>query len=305
MSFDSELDNKRRNNKKYVIALLLAVFISPTMLGTAASSQPLPIPSYPTEKIIAHRVVALGKSPNEAKRKKRKISKKTVKAARDDMAWTKMQQRFPGAFVTNGPRDKKQVALTFDDAPDPRFTPAILDVLAKYDVCATFFVVGNRASKHPELVKRISREGHTIGNHSYNHAVMSLLSNDDFHRQITRTDIIVSRIIGYHPRFIRPPYGEMLPAQVAWTKRTGYIVVNWDVDSVDWKNNPSSNHILNNIKKNLQPGSIILQHAGGGEGQDLSGTVNALPRLISLLRQKGYDLVTLPELLRQSGSKTK
>ncbi|MFX3632103.1 MAG: polysaccharide deacetylase family protein [Candidatus Pristimantibacillus sp.] len=305
MSFDSETDNKRRNYKKYIIGILLAAFISPILFEATASSQPLPISTSSTEKIRTHTEFILEQNPNETKRIKRKTGKKTPKATKVDMSWTKMQQRFPGAFVMNGPRNKRQVALTFDDAPDPRFTPAILDVLAKYDVCATFFIVGNRAVKHPELVRRINREGHTIGNHSYNHEVMSLLSNGDFHQQIARTDEIISRIIGYHPRFIRPPYGEMLPAQVAWTKKTGYIVVNWDVDSVDWRNNPSSNNILFNIKRNLQSGSIVLQHAGGGEGQDLSGTVQALPRLISLLRQKGYDLVTLPELLGQSPSKTK
>ncbi|CAM3448687.1 polysaccharide deacetylase family protein [Paenibacillus lupini] len=222
-----------------------------------------------------------------------------------DMSWVKMHKQFPNAFIVNGPRNSKRVALTFDDAPDPRFTPQILDVLASYDVCATFFVVGNRAAKHPALVQRIHREGHTIGNHSYNHAVMSQLKDRDFHSQIWKTDAIVSSIIGYHPRFVRPPYGEMLPAQVAWSKKSGYTVVNWDVDSVDWRNNPSSTSILRNIKKTLQPGSIVLQHAGGGYGQDLSGTIQALPVLISQLRQKGYQFVTLPELLNQSAAKIK
>jgi peptidoglycan/xylan/chitin deacetylase (PgdA/CDA1 family) len=221
---------------------------------------------------------------------------------KDDMSWVKLQKQFPDNYVLNGPRNSRKVALTFDDAPDPRYTPAILDILAQYDVCATFFIVGNRAQKHPQLVQRIQREGHTIGNHSYDHAVMSKLSISGYRKQIWSTDAILKNIIGYSPRYVRPPYGELLPQQVRWSKLAGYTIVNWDVDSVDWKNSPSS-AVLRNIKKTLQPGSIILQHAGGGDGQDLSGTVKALPQLILLLRNKGYELVTLPELLGKSADR--
>ncbi|MCR2806164.1 polysaccharide deacetylase family protein [Paenibacillus sp. SCIV0701] len=208
-----------------------------------------------------------------------------------------MKRKFPSVFMTNGARDQKKVALTFDDAPDPRYTPAILDVLAQYEVCATFFVVGDRAAKHPDLVARMMREGHIIGNHSFNHAVFSTLSMYQFEQQIWKTDGIIQKIIGVSPTLIRPPYGDLLSKQVSWGKENGFTIVNWDVDSEDWKKNPSSARVLANIKRTLQPGSIVLQHAGGGEGQDLSGTIQALPLLIEQLQSNGYDLVTLPELL--------
>lgn len=245
----------------------------------------------------AYSTVALanGKHLSESKPTKTKNKRRV-----SDMSWVKLHKQFPHTFLTNGPRHTKRVALTFDDAPDPRFTPAILDVLAKYDVCATFFVVGARAAKHPALVKRIHNEGHIIGNHSYDHAVFSTLSLTNYGKQIWRTDYIIKNIIGYSPLFVRPPYGELLPQQVKWSKQAGFTIVNWDVDSIDWKNNPSSISIINNIKKTLQPGSIVLQHAGGGVGQDLSGTIKALPAIIKLLRSKGYELVTLPELIGQS-----
>ncbi|MNZ58775.1 Peptidoglycan-N-acetylglucosamine deacetylase [compost metagenome] len=163
--------------------------------------------------------------------------------------------------------------------------------------------MGVRAAKHPAIVKRIHNEGHIIGNHSYNHAVLSTLSLSDYRKQIWSTDAAIQKIIGYSPHFIRPPYGETLPQQVKWSQQAGFSIVNWDVDSVDWKKNPSSDSIIKNIKSTLQPGSIILQHAGGGYGQDLSGTIQALPRLIQLLRSKGYELVTLPELLGQSAAR--
>lgn len=227
----------------------------------------------------------------------KRTKKRSPKKRAQDMSWVKLVNRFPETFMLNGPRENKVIALTFDDAPDPRFTPAILDILAKYNICATFFLVGDRAAKHPDLVNRILREGHVIGNHSYDHALFSQLSFSQFQKEIWRTDAIIKNIAGVSPRFMRPPYGELLSQQVAWGKNNGFTIVNWDVDSEDWKKNPSSSRVLSNIKKTLQPGSIVLQHAGGGEGQDLIGTVKALPILIEQLQGKGYKLVTLPEML--------
>jgi peptidoglycan/xylan/chitin deacetylase (PgdA/CDA1 family) len=219
------------------------------------------------------------------------------------LSWDKLHQQFPQSFLLHGPRNRKQVALTFDDAPDSRFTPAILDILAKHHVCATFFVVGARALQQPAIVQRIHREGHVIGNHSYDHAVLSRLPLAQYRKQISHTDAIINRLVGYTPHFIRPPYGELLPVHMKWSQAAGYVVVNWDVDSVDWRNNPSSASIIRNIRKTLQPGSIVLQHAGGGTGQSLTGTIEALPQLIELLRSKGYELVTLPELIGQPAAK--
>ncbi|MDQ6419811.1 polysaccharide deacetylase family protein [Paenibacillus sp. LHD-117] len=249
-------------------------------------------------------VSAEHQSPNQsqssrehAKSKQKKKQKKKQAIQKVDMSWVKLHRQYPSSFLVNGPRNQKRVALTFDDAPDPRFTPEILDVLARYRICATFFVVGDRAAKHPDLVRRIINEGHIIGNHSYNHAVFSKLTLNKFQNQIWQTDGIIRRIVGVSPLFIRPPYGELLPQQVKWGQGSGFTIVNWDVDSEDWRKNPTSAKVLANIRKTLQPGSIILQHAGGGEGQSLAGTIDALPVLIEQLQGKGYEMVTLPELL--------
>ncbi|PZD94385.1 polysaccharide deacetylase family protein [Paenibacillus sambharensis] len=214
--------------------------------------------------------------------------------------WSVLQRRYPGSFVTRGNGGRKLVALTFDDVPDPRYTPKVLDILAKHHTRATFFVLGSRAAKYPELVKRMVREGHLVGNHSYSHALFAKSSLASYRKQIERTDQLLARLTGYRPRFIRPPYGEILPRQVEWSREHGYIVVNWDVDSVDWTS-IGSDKIMANIRKTLQPGSIILQHAGGGDSQDLSGTVNAVPKLIRYLKAKGYQAVTVDELLGQRG----
>ncbi|RIE02793.1 polysaccharide deacetylase family protein [Cohnella faecalis] len=211
--------------------------------------------------------------------------------------WQELQRRYRGVFVLYASRGSRQVALTFDDVPDPRFTPQILDVLKRKNVKATFFVVGKRASKHPDLVTRMQREGHAIGNHSYNHPDFSKLTLSEMQGQIRRSQNIIEGIVGYEPRLIRPPYGEINAEQLQWAKENGYTVVNWDVDSSDWRQLPAE-RIFRNVTRSVKPGSIVLMHAGGGEGQSLAGTVAALPRIIDWLRANGYQAVTLPELLK-------
>lgn len=210
--------------------------------------------------------------------------------------WPEMQKLYEGVFVLYASRSENKVALTFDDVPDPRFTPQVLDILKRKKVRATFFVVGTRAKKHPGLVKRIYREGHAVGNHSYSHPDFSRLTLSKMQEQITRTDRELSRLLGIRPRLIRPPYGEILVDQLEWSRREGYTVVNWDVDSSDWRQLTAAK-VYRNVTRSVRPGSIVLMHAGGGEGQNLAGTVKALPRIIDWLREHHYEPVTLPELL--------
>ncbi|MBB6732516.1 polysaccharide deacetylase family protein [Cohnella zeiphila] len=216
--------------------------------------------------------------------------------------WGQMQRRFQGAFVLSAPRETRKVALTFDDVPDARYTYQVLNVLKQYRVHATFFVVGSRVRGNPAIVRRMHRDGHAIGNHSYNHPAFSRLKLSDMKDQIARTEAAVRDTVGFAPRFIRPPYGEITSRQMAWARANGYTVVNWDVDSLDWRQLKAQT-VLNNVTKSVKPGSIILLHAGGGKGQNLHGTVEALPKLIKWLRSNGYEPVTIPELLGQSESR--
>lgn len=210
--------------------------------------------------------------------------------------WSELERKYEGVFVLSASRGSRKVALTFDDVPDPRFTPQVLDVLKAKKVQATFFVVGTRSSKHPDLVKRIHREGHNIGNHSYSHPDFSKLSFDKVQEQIGRAERAIEGIVGFKPRLVRPPYGEILPRHLEWAKQRGYTVVNWDVDSSDWRQ-LSSDQVFRNVTRAVRPGSVVLMHAGGGEGQSLSGTVKALPRIIDWLREHHYEPVTLTDLL--------
>jgi peptidoglycan/xylan/chitin deacetylase (PgdA/CDA1 family) len=210
--------------------------------------------------------------------------------------WSEMQRRYRGAFVLSAPRRTRKVALTFDDVPDPRYTPLVLATLKREKIHATFFVVGSRALKHPELVKRIQKEGHAIGNHSFNHPDFSKLPLDEVKRQIERSEAAIKGTVGFAPRLVRPPYGEITPSQLDWARANGYTVVNWDVDSSDWRQ-LSAQRVFMNVTRSVRPGSIILLHAGGGTGQNLFGTVDAIPKIVRWLRSHGYEPVTLPELL--------
>ncbi|MDG0814626.1 polysaccharide deacetylase family protein [Cohnella rhizosphaerae] len=222
---------------------------------------------------------------------------KASKPASAPVSWSDLQRRYRGVFVLRASASGgRRVALTFDDVPDPRYTPLVLNVLKRKRVRATFFVVGSRASKHPGLVRRIVNEGHAVGNHTYSHPELPKLSLGQVKREIERTGAEIRETAGFEPAMIRPPYGDIRPAQLEWARSRGYTVVNWDVDSQDWRQIPSG-VVLRNALKGLRPGSIVLMHAGGGSGQNLFGTVNALPHLIDQLRAKGYELVTVPELL--------
>ena len=212
------------------------------------------------------------------------------------MSLAELKKKFPEFLILNGPGDEKKVALTFDDAPDAVYTRPILQVLREHNVEATFFLVGYRAEEMPDIVVEIDRAQHAIGNHSYNHPHFPEVSMAEFIRQVERTQQILHNLIGYRPRLFRPPYGAVTESQLTWAVEHDFTVVNWNVDSLDWKS-LKAEEVSQNILDNVGPGSIILQHAGGGIGEDLSGTVWALPKIIRSLKEQGYTFVTVPELL--------
>lgn len=165
---------------------------------------------------------------------------------------SQLVKKYPDLLLLKGPEASRQVALTFDDAPDKQYTPQVLNVLKQYNVRATFFILGSQAEQHPEIVKRIAREGHVIGNHSYNHKLFTKLSDESFKSQVLLTQASLKSLIGYSPRLIRPPFGEINENQLLWASMQGYRIVNWNVDSEDWKQlnrEQVTNNILNHVKK--------------------------------------------------------
>ncbi len=209
---------------------------------------------------------------------------------------TDYERAYPHVFTRHGPAVKK-IALTFDDGPDLVYTPKILDILKKEGVHASFFVLGMNAARYPAIIRRIVNDGHTLGNHSFDHINLALSHKEKIDWEVLATEQVLTRIVGKQPRWFRAPYGNVSPLVLTELHRMGYRAVNWSVDSNDWRSLPA-HKVKDNILQNVAPGAIILQHsAAGGPNENLSGTVRALTDIIRTLKKNGYQLVTVPQLL--------
>lgn len=208
-----------------------------------------------------------------------------------------LQQRYPEIFFLQGPTDQKRIALTFDDGPDPRFSNDVLDVLKQYNVPATFFVLGSKAVANPEIVKRMQIEGHVIGNHTYAHP--NLVEKADLgtlEREVTRTEDALNEIIGYRTKLFRPPYGFLYNELVEKLGKMNYYVIAWDIDSLDWQEDPPE-VIASRVVDNIHSGAIILMHDGAESTGDRTNTILSLQQIIPKLQEQGYEFVTVPDLL--------
>lgn len=207
-----------------------------------------------------------------------------------------LSSMFPGLVYVSGPRDSKRVALTFDDGPDDRFTPRVLDILKQEGVPATFFMVGNRVRAFPETVARAVRDGHAVGNHTWDHARLAGIPGADVRRNIEAAQTAISEVTGYRPSLFRPTYGDLTPSEVSEIAPLGVKIIFWSVDTLDW-HGLNSEQVVAAVMSHAHPGAIVLQHSAGGPGEDLSGSIGALPIIIRDLRAQGYQFVTVPELL--------
>ncbi|MEF3306331.1 polysaccharide deacetylase family protein [Paenibacillus sp. GYB003] len=190
----------------------------------------------------------------------------------------------------------KRVALTFDDGPDPKYTPLILDELKKCDVKATFFVVGVQVSRNGEMLKRIVKEGHAVGNHSWDHAKLTKRTAEQVRDEIVKTDEAIRKTLGTTTDLFRPPYGAADDNVKKIVEAERRRLIGWTVDTRDWAGTPPS-EMLENVKKHTKPEGIILMHCFGGKDGKLDNTVELLPQLIDYLKQQGYTFVTVPELV--------
>jgi peptidoglycan-N-acetylglucosamine deacetylase len=191
-----------------------------------------------------------------------------------------------GRYVGNGSDQRRAVALTFDDGPSPVFTPRILDILARFEVRATFFCVGMNCVAYPKLLERIHAEGHAIGNHTWSHAFLPDLDLDELELQLGYTSDAIAAAIGVSSNLIRPPYGSRTPEIVRWIASRGLRMVLWHTDSEDWSA-PGANAIVSRVLDQAREGSVILMHDGCG---DRSQTVAALPAVITTLLSRGLVL---------------
>ena len=184
-------------------------------------------------------------------------------------------------------KNKKVVALTFDDGPDGNTTPQALDILAKYKIKATFFVQGKNIAGNEAILKRMQSEGHEVGNHSWNHPILTKLSLEDAKKQLTDTEEAITKVLGKSSKLMRPPYGA-ISDDIRNSLDLRFIM--WDVDSLDWKSKNEA-AILTEIQHQTSDGAIILMH-------DIhQPSVNSLPKVIEYLQEQGYSFVTVSELL--------
>jgi peptidoglycan/xylan/chitin deacetylase (PgdA/CDA1 family) len=183
------------------------------------------------------------------------------------------------------------VALTFDDGPDPVFTPRILDILAQFGARATFFVIGKWAEQHPQIIRAIADAGHEVGNHTYGHRPLWLLPPHQTRQEIDRCAHVLTAILGEPPRYFRPPWGRLNLEAVRHSARVQQQQVLWSLRSEGWWPLAKPETIVRIVARGLHPGAIIDLHDGGG----LAHT----PALLRLMRERGYRYLTLSELLTE------
>ncbi|WP_433595773.1 polysaccharide deacetylase family protein [Lysinibacillus xylanilyticus] len=193
----------------------------------------------------------------------------------------------PAKPIITGDPNKKRIALTFDDGPHPKVTEQILNTLDKYHAKATFFMLGSRVQYYPDIAKDVLARGHEIGNHSWNHPVLTKLSLESAVNQYTSTDAEIEKAINQKPTVFRPPYGatnDAINAQIP------IPVVLWTIDTLDWKHR-NAQQLLPNVKNNLHNNAIVLMH-------DIhQSTADGLDAVLAYLQGQGYEFVTVSEIL--------
>jgi peptidoglycan-N-acetylglucosamine deacetylase len=193
----------------------------------------------------------------------------------------------------------KQIALTFDDGPNDPHTLNLLELLAKHNIPATFFLIGEYARKRPDIVTAIARQGHVIGNHTFTHPLLTFLPAAQIREEIMRCRDAINNAIGEHSNLFRPPWGSRRPGVFALVRRLGFEPIMWNISGKDWKS-PSVEFIEREVTKKIRGGDVVLLHDGrhGAFGSDRSKTVAAVERLISRYQCEGYEFVTVPEMMR-------
>lgn len=189
-----------------------------------------------------------------------------------------------------GKTSQKVIALTFDDGPDPEFTPSILSILKEFNAPATFFCIGEKCEAAPHLLKEIQAAGHLIGNHSYTHRpAFPCYSKTKMSSELTRTAESIEQITGHKTNLFRPPFGVTNPTVASVVHRLGYHSIGWSIRSFDTRNE-SKERILKRIIRQIEPGAVILLH------DRMPHTASILRNLLVYLKDQNYQVVSLDRM---------
>jgi peptidoglycan/xylan/chitin deacetylase (PgdA/CDA1 family) len=194
----------------------------------------------------------------------------------------------------------KHLALTYDDGPNDPHTLHLLDVLAKHEVRATFFLIGRYVRERPEIARELARAGHVIGNHTFSHPLLIFKSAAATRREITDGRAALQDAIGEASNLFRPPFGGRRPATIGIVRELGLEPILWNVTGYDW-NAPPAVEIERKVSKQIRGGNVILLHDGGHQhmGADRAQTVLASDHLIQRYKSEGFEFVTIPQMMAQ------
>lgn len=198
--------------------------------------------------------------------------------------------------LRHGTAEKPWIALTFDDGPNPLYTPQLLDILKEAGIKATFFVMGKQALKYHHILERMHSEGHIIGCHSFSHRHAWLMSPWHTFKDLELTYQAIESFLGYKPRWYRPPWGMFNLCSAAAARKLDLKIAYWSIEAQDWEATTTAQHIYDTIISRAQPGSIIVLHDNRGAPGAPAKTLEALPSIIEALKKKGYTFVTLDQL---------
>lgn len=204
-----------------------------------------------------------------------------------------------GLAYWHGDISRPEIALTFDDGPNEPYTSEILDILKKYNVKATFFLLGKNVERYPDTARRIVEEGHAVGNHTYDHPYLFIQSRSHIQNEIKKAEQCIFKATNKKTHLFRSPYG----ADNSWVyhaaKEMGYVTIEWSITGHNGGKEISPDRIVMSVLGKVKNGAIILFHDGDRliKGADRSHIVKALPSIIESLQQRGYQFVTVPQLL--------